>query len=128
MYLDPNLIIFYVDNPQVSAPFYERLLKSQPIESFPTFVMFLLKSGMRLGLWSKNAVEPPAAALGGGSELSLQVQNDNIVDELHTLWQQEGIQMAQPPTMMDFGYTFVALDPDNHRLRIFSLKLADDVS
>ncbi|WP_454784357.1 VOC family protein [Legionella sp. WA2024007413] len=128
MYLDPNLIIFYVDNPQVSEQFYERLFNSQPIQSSPTFVMFLLKSGMRLGLWSKHTVEPPAAANGGGSELSLQVQNDPLVDELHTLWQKENIQIAQAPTMMDFGYTFVALDPDNHRLRIFSLKLDNSVS
>lgn len=59
MNFDPNLIIFYVDNPLVSAPFYERLLKSQPIKSSSTFVMFLLKSGVRLGLWSKHSVEPP---------------------------------------------------------------------
>ncbi|WP_131795100.1 VOC family protein [Fluoribacter gormanii] len=123
MNFDPNLIIFYVDNPLVSAPFYERLLKSQPIKSSSMFVMFLLKSGVRLGLWSKHSVEPPATVLGGANELSLQVQDDHIVDELHSLWQHEGIQIAQPPTMMDFGYTFVALDPDNHRLRIFSLKL-----
>lgn len=119
MYLDPNLIILYVDAPLISASFYEQLLKSQPVESSPTFVMFLLKSGMRLGLWSKHSVEPRATALGGGGELSLQVQNDPMIDELYTLWQQQGIQIAQPPTMMDFGYTFVALDPDHHRLRIF---------
>jgi hypothetical protein len=27
--------------------------------------------------------------------------------------------MAQAPTELDFGRTFVALDPDNHRLRVF---------
>lgn len=121
MYLDPNLIIFYVNNPLVSTPFYEHLLKSQPIVSSPTFVMFLLKSGMRLGLWSTHSVEPRATVPGGGNELSLQVQNDHVIDELYTLWQQQGIPIAQPPTMMDFGYTFVALDPDNHRLRLVSL-------
>ncbi|PWY55181.1 drug:proton antiporter [Legionella qingyii] len=128
MNLDPNLIIFYVDNPQVSAPFYERLFKNQPIASSPNFVMFLLKSGVRLGLWSKHSVEPPVRVLGGGNELSLQVHDNHIVDELHALWQQEGIQIAQPLTMMDFGYTFVALDPDNHRLRIFSLKAQNSAS
>ncbi|CAM3056342.1 bleomycin resistance protein [Legionella steigerwaltii] len=121
MHLDPNLIIFYVDNPLVSAPFYEGILKSQPIDSSPTFVMFVLKSGMRLGLWAKHTVEPCATLMGGGNELSLQVQDDRAIDELYTLWQKQGIQIAQTPTMMDFGYTFVALDPDNHRIRIFSL-------
>jgi hypothetical protein len=28
--------------------------------------------------------------------------------------------MAQTPTEMDFGTTFVALDPDGHRLRVFA--------
>ena len=121
MHLDPNLIIFYVDNPLISTPFYEGILKSQPIGSSPTFVMFVLKSGMRLGLWSKHSVEPHAIMLGGGNELSLQVQDDRAIDELYALWQQQGIQIAQKPTMMDFGYTFVALDPDQHRIRIFSL-------
>ncbi|MCE0724600.1 VOC family protein [Legionella resiliens] len=128
MYLDPNLIIFYVDDPRVSTSFYEQLLNSQPIESSPTFVMFLLKSGMRLGLWSKHSVEPRATALGNGGELSLQVRDDLVIDELYTLWHQQGIQIAQPPTMMDFGYTFVALDPDHHRLRIFSLNSEKSVS
>ncbi|MCW8400059.1 drug:proton antiporter [Legionella sp. PATHC038] len=121
MHLDPNLVIFYVDNPLVSAPFYERILKSQPIQSSPTFVMFLLKAGMRLGLWSKHIVEPHVTLFGGGNELSLQVHDDCAIDALYSLWKKQGIQIAQTPTMMDFGYTFVALDPDNHRIRIFSL-------
>jgi predicted enzyme related to lactoylglutathione lyase len=28
--------------------------------------------------------------------------------------------VAQPPTRMDFGFTFLALDPDGHRLRVFA--------
>ncbi len=30
------------------------------------------------------------------------------------------LPIAQPPTAMDFGLTFVALDPDGHRLRVFA--------
>ncbi|KTC90687.1 drug:proton antiporter [Fluoribacter dumoffii] len=127
MQLDPNLVIFYVENPLVSLSFYERLLQKKPVESSPTFVMFVLKSGMRLGLWAKQAVKPQAALLGGGNELSLQVEEDHFIDELYSLWQNQGIQMAQPPAMMDFGYTFVALDPDQHRLRVVSLHLEKKV-
>ncbi|MCW8386367.1 drug:proton antiporter [Fluoribacter dumoffii] len=127
MQLDPNLVIFYVENPLVSLSFYERLLQKKPVESSPTFVMFVLKSGMRLGLWAKQAVKPQAALLGGGNELSLQVEEDHFIDELYSLWQNLGIQMAQPPAMMDFGYTFVALDPDRHRLRVVSLHLEKKV-
>ena len=31
-----------------------------------------------------------------------------------------GLPIVQKPTAMDFGHTFVALDPDGHRLRVFA--------
>jgi predicted enzyme related to lactoylglutathione lyase len=31
-----------------------------------------------------------------------------------------GVAIAQKPVEMDFGYTFTALDPDGHRLRVFA--------
>jgi predicted DNA-binding transcriptional regulator YafY len=37
----------------------------------------------------------------------------------HADWSRRGLKIAQPPTDMDFGRTFVALDPDGHRLRVF---------
>jgi hypothetical protein len=63
---DPNFIILYVDNPSVSADFYAGLLGKTPVESSPTFAMFILESGLKLGLWSKHTVEPASAAAGGG--------------------------------------------------------------
>ena len=32
-----------------------------------------------------------------------------------------GINIIFPPSQVPFGYTFVALDPDGHRLRVASL-------
>ncbi len=32
-----------------------------------------------------------------------------------------GLTIAQAPSDMDFGRTFVALDPDGHRLRVYWL-------
>ncbi|KTD61159.1 VOC family protein [Legionella spiritensis] len=122
MLSDPNLVIFYVDNPMVSARFYERLLGHQPVESSPTFVLFVLKSGSRLGLWSRHTVEPATTVSGGGTELAFQVDTGNKVDELHAIWQRQAINIVQPPVKMSFGYTFTALDPDNHRLRVFALQ------
>jgi len=29
------------------------------------------------------------------------------------------LDIIQEPVQMDFGYTFVATDPDGHRLRVF---------
>lgn len=121
MLIDPNLIVFYVDNPLISANFYANLLDIQPIESAPTFAMFQLKSGLRLGLWSKHAVGPMVATFGNGGELVFQVTENQEINELFITWQQKEIPFIQPPTLMDFGYTFVALDPDGHRLRVYSL-------
>jgi predicted enzyme related to lactoylglutathione lyase len=41
------------------------------------------------------------------------------VDKTHDAWKEKGLKILQPPTDMDFGRTFVALDPDRHRLRVF---------
>ena len=127
MNIDPNLVLFYVNNPFVSAKFYERVLGSKPIESSPSYVMFVLKSGLRIGLWAKSDVEPKVTLLGGGSELSFQVNDFDAIDTLYARWQHE-MEIAQVPTLMDFGYTFVILDPDHHRLRFFALKPELNVS
>ena len=42
------------------------------------------------------------------------------VDAQHVDWRKRGLPIAQAPTTMDFGRTFVALDPDGHRLRVFA--------
>lgn len=117
---DPNFILLYVDNPTASAAFYTELLGHPPVEASPTFVMFALSSGVMLGLWSRHTVEPAAAARSGGSELAFTVANADAVRDTHTAWSQRGLTIAQKPTEMDFGHTFVALDPDGHRLRVFA--------
>ena len=35
-------------------------------------------------------------------------------------WSLRGLPILQAPIDMDFGRTFVALDPDGHRLRVFA--------
>lgn len=118
--LDPNFVLLYVDNPAASAAFYADLLGRSPVEASPTFAMFALASGLRLGLWSRHTVEPAAAAAGGGAELGFPVADAAAVDALHADWRARGLPVAQAPTAMDFGHTFVALDPDGHRLRVFA--------
>ncbi|MGV8892699.1 MAG: VOC family protein [Burkholderiaceae bacterium] len=117
---DPNFIILYVDNPTTSTTFYTNLLGKGPIEASPTFAMFALDSGIRLGLWSKHDVEPVAIATGGGSELVFAVASNDMVNAMHTEWCSRELAIAQAPTHMDFGYTFVAIDPDGHRLRVYA--------
>ena len=115
----PNLLIFYVDSPAASASFYTDLLGCAPVESSATFAMFVLDSGLRLGLWSRHSVEPTAQAAGGGGELVFPVATPAQVDARHAEWERRGLPIAQAPTEMDFGRTFVALDPDGHRLRVY---------
>jgi catechol 2,3-dioxygenase-like lactoylglutathione lyase family enzyme len=118
---DPNFIILYVDSPTASADFYTALLGKPPVESSPTFAMFALPSGVMLGLWSRHTVEPAAApTLGGSSEVAFAVDSKDQVTSLYDTWTGRGLRVAQAPVDMDFGHTFVALDPDGHRLRVFA--------
>lgn len=117
---DTNYVLFYVEKPQASAAFYSALLQRQPVENSPTFALFVLDSGLKLGLWSRYTVEPAAAGRGGASELAFAVADPGVVDQRHREWSLRGLPILQAPTDMDFGRTFVALDPDGHRLRVFA--------
>lgn len=116
----PNFFILYVDSPPKSAAFFQDLLGRAPVESSPTFAMFALDAGVMLGLWSRHTVEPAARHMGGGHEVCFAVEDRARVDALYADWSRRGLTIAQVPTDLDFGYTFVALDPDQHRLRVFA--------
>ncbi|MCP9229827.1 VOC family protein [Mesorhizobium sp. LMG 17147] len=115
----PNFVILYVDKPEQSGAFYSALLGRQPVETSPTFVLFVLDNGFKLGLWSRHTVEPAAAAAGGGAEIVIALDTPGAVDATHAEWAGRGLKILQTPTDMDFGRTFVALDPDSHRLRVY---------
>ena len=117
---DPNFVILYVDNPHASATFYADLLGRPPLEASPTFAMFALHGDVMLGLWSKHTVAPGAEGGGGGAEIALTVASAADVDATHSAWRAKGIPVLQAPTDLDFGRTFVGLDPDRHRLRVFA--------
>jgi len=110
------LNILLVEDPARSAAFYRELLGLEPAEQSPTFAMFQLPSGVGIGLWSSATVEPRPGGAPGASELCF-VERD--VDGVHAAWSGRGVRILQPPTELDFGRTFVALDPDGHRIRVF---------
>ncbi|QWF15066.1 VOC family protein [Lysobacter capsici] len=118
--IDSNFVLLYVDRPEASAEFYAGLLEKTPVENSPTFALFVLASGMKLGLWSRHTVEPAAPPAFGGAELAFQVDDYARVDAIHADWSARGLPIAQAPTDLDFGRSFVALDPDGHRLRVYS--------
>ena len=116
---DPNFILLYVDEAQVSARFYTQLLGRDPIEASPHFAMFALNNGVKLCVWSRREVVPAVTERPGGCEHCFTVGSADEVHQVHDEWVSRGVRILQPPTPMDFGFTFVALDPDGHRLRVF---------
>ena len=116
----PDFTILYVDNPPASTQFYRALLGAEPVEASPTFSLFVLQNGMKLGLWSRYTVEPKASVTGGGVELAFRVESDAQVDGTFAEWRAKGIAILQQPARMEFGHTFTAADPDGHRLRVYA--------
>lgn len=110
--------LLFVANPQKSSLFYQEILEIKPIEESATFVMFALKNGVMLGLWSKYTAEPRVDASAGALEICFPAEN---VDALYEEWGRKQVTVAQKPTDMDFGRTFVVLDPDGHRIRVYKL-------
>ncbi len=117
---EPNYVLLYVNDVPASAAFYAEILEREPVENHPFFAMFVLSSGVKLGLWATQTVEPAASASIGGCELAFTVVDPAAVRTTHATWSARGLRIAQAPSELDFGYTFVALDPDGHRLRVFS--------
>jgi catechol 2,3-dioxygenase-like lactoylglutathione lyase family enzyme len=114
-----SFVLLYVENPPASAAFYAELLGRPVIDSSPTFAMLPLTDGVMLGLWSRRTVEPAAAARAGAGEIAFTVEDAAAVNATFADWKQRGLTILQEPVQMDFGHTFVAADPDGHRLRVF---------
>lgn len=116
--LVPDLFLLYVDEPSASAAFYERLLGRAPTANFPTYVAFAFDGGPTLALWSKQARDFVSGGSGHRSEVAFTVADRAAVMAMHERWVAAGVDIEQPPHDAVFGPTFVALDPDGHRLRV----------
>ncbi|MCA1407819.1 VOC family protein [Ensifer sp. IC3342] len=116
--LKPNLILLYVQDPAESSAFYSHLLGRQPSASFPTYAAFEFDGGLSLGLWSTSAENFHTSGEGNRTELAFMVENDAAVERLYDAWRREGVTIEQELMTAVFGRTFVALDPDGHRLRV----------
>ena len=116
----PSTLLQYVRDVATSATFYSGILGTAPDEQSPGFALFLLGDGAALGLWQRDDVQPPVDAEGGAAELAMVVANPDEVRQLHDAWRALGVQIAQAPVTLEFGHTFVGVDPDGHRLRVYS--------
>jgi catechol 2,3-dioxygenase-like lactoylglutathione lyase family enzyme len=114
----PNMIILYVKDPAESVPFYTDILGRAPAVDSPNFAAFPLEGGFTLGLWRRSSVEPQPSALGNRGEMAFAVSGEGAVAAHYEQWRNRGLPIAQELTTMDFGPTFVVLDPDGHRLRV----------
>ncbi|WP_205927691.1 VOC family protein [Rhizobium terricola] len=118
--MTPNLTILYVDSPEQSAAFYEKLLGTSPVERSPTFAMFIFPGGLKLGLWSRHTVVPAATGTPGLFELAIPLADPSTVDAAYDQLSTDGHPTLQTPTDMEFGRTFVITDPDGHRIRFYN--------
>lgn len=116
--LSPNLILLYVEDPQESAAFYTRLLRCEPVAAFPNYVAYALEGGLTFSLWSARAANFVSSGTGHRMEVAFMVKDDAEVERLHAEWREAGVSIEQDLMTAVFGRTFVALDPDGHRLRV----------
>jgi catechol-2,3-dioxygenase len=117
---NPNMILLFVEKPEASVKFYQNALGLKAIEESPTFALLPLNDSTMLGLWATVGAEPKVTSAPGAMEIAIQVEDRKTVDKLCVDWQTKSVIIAQSPTKLDFGYTFVGLDPDGHRIRVFT--------
>ena len=114
----PNLFFFYVNDPIKSADFYEKIFQLKPETKFPSYAAFTFPNGLTFALWSKTAKDFVSAGSGHNSELAFMVPHEDEVRRLREAWGTLGISIEQDLFRAVFGLTFVALDPDGHRIRV----------
>lgn len=114
----PNSIILYVTDVAKSTDFYSNILKSEPIEQYSEFSVFALSDDFILGLQAKSGIDPKPQPQFGGFEVCMSDVSKQDVDDIYNQWCNLGVDIAMKPVDLDFGYTFVAIDPDGHRLRV----------
>lgn len=118
--LSLNYLLLAVADPQRSAALYTEILNARPVESSPTFVLYVLPTGLKLGLWIRHEMLPPTGN-ADGIDISFSAPDDAAVRRTAASWRALGMTILQEPTRMDFGFTCTAADPDGHRLRVFAL-------
>lgn len=116
----PSTLLQYVRDVTASVTFYSSILGTPPVEQTPGFALFLLGDGAALGLWQRDVVLPAVTAEAGAAELATVVANAAEVQQLHDAWRALGVRITQAPVTLEFGHTFVGVDPDGHRLRVYS--------
>ncbi|AKI00625.1 lactoylglutathione lyase-like lyase [Hoeflea sp. IMCC20628] len=113
-----NFVLLHVADPVASVSFYSGLLGKPAIESEPQFAMLPLSDTVMLGLWLASDADPSRTGKPGASEISFDTADLPALQKLHDDWRARGLPILVEPVQMPFGHTFVAADPDGHRIRV----------
>jgi predicted enzyme related to lactoylglutathione lyase len=117
---DFTFLLLHVRDHAASAALYHAVLGIPIVQQKADIAILPLRDGVMLGLWSRATVEPESTGQTGASEIAFAVADAAAVEAMHADWSRRGLSIVQTPTLMSFGTTFVALDPDGHRLRVFA--------
>jgi predicted enzyme related to lactoylglutathione lyase len=115
-----NFVLLHVQDHRASAALYSELLSIPVVDQKPDISILPLRDGVMLGLWARHTVAPASSGSSGAGEIAVAVADPDAVDALHADWAARDVAILQPPTVMSFGRTFTAADPDGHRLRVFA--------
>ena len=113
----PSTLLQYVRDVTASATFYSGILGKPPVEQSPGFALFLLGDGAALGLWQRDDVQPPVSAQAGAAELAMVVPTRRRAAAARCVAR---ARRADPAGAGDIRPHFVGIDPDGHRLRVYS--------
>ena len=86
-----GFVLLFVLKPQ-STLFYQEIFWTKPIEESSIFVMFALKNGVMLGLWSKYTAEPQVNTSAGALKICFPTED---VDALYEQRGKKHVTVAQ---------------------------------
>ncbi|MUI54381.1 VOC family protein [Aliivibrio fischeri] len=112
--------VLYVENINRSMDFYAKAFDCEPKLLSPTFAALGFATNVTVTLKQTSDLTPKSNIKGGGTELSIPVSDKTTFDNLYNDWKEKGIHFEQEPESSVFGFNLVAIDPDGHRIRIFS--------
>ena len=80
--------------------------------------LLLLSDAIMLGFWAKDEVTSLTSGQCGDGEIAFSVADAAEVEATLDDWEASGLTIIQSPTPMGLGTTFVATEPNGHRLRV----------
>jgi catechol 2,3-dioxygenase-like lactoylglutathione lyase family enzyme len=116
--MEPRYFVLHVASIETSVALYTELLGITPQRPSPTFAAFPLASGVMFELWQRSAIEPASVAPGGAVDITFTAGSREDLERIYATWRDLGLHIMLAPAEKVFGYTFVAADPDGHRLRV----------